>query len=291
MGRGRLTAILAGMAVAAISAVGALAAVPPDSRNEPSEQDFTARANEARAAAGRGALAVAPDLVEVARRHSQRMASEHRLYHNPNAANEVTGWQTLAENVGTGGDVAAVHDAFMRSQVHRDDILDPRVTQVGVGVVWDGATLWVTEIFRQPQAAPSTAPAPAPAPAPRPAPAPAPAPAPRTEPVRTPAAAAPPAPVAAPVPPAPAPVVPVAPVAPVAPASPAPPAPIAPTSVGAIAAATSAGEFVLGVTHEQAAMSLPVRAPRVPVPVGVAAGLLSLVVALQGVVVRHLRLA
>jgi hypothetical protein len=47
---------------------------------------------------------------------------------------------------------------------------------------------------------------------------------------------------------------------------------------------------VLGTTREQA-IAVPASVPRIPAPVGVAAGLLALVTALQGVVVRRLGLA
>jgi hypothetical protein len=43
---------------------------------------------------------------------------------------------------------------------------------------------------------------------------------------------------------------------------------------------------VLGVSREQA-IAVPASVPRIPAPVGVAAGLLALVTALQGVAVRR----
>src|SRR4051812_12367301 len=117
------------------------------------ESDFVSRTNAARAAAGVGGLTVADDLVAVARQHSAEMASQGRIYHNPNLATDVKGWQAVGENVGTGGSVQAVQDAFMNSPTHRDNILKGRYTQVGIGVVWNGNALYVTEVFRQPQAA------------------------------------------------------------------------------------------------------------------------------------------
>src|SRR5205823_4546063 len=133
-----------------------------------SEGGFVARTNQERTSRGLGALAVADDLVAIARQHSQEMASSGRLYHNPNLGTQVQGWNAVGENVGTGPSVDAVHVAFMNSPHHRDNILNSRYTQIGVGVVWSGNALWVTEVFRQP-AAPRPAPAPrAPVAAPRP---------------------------------------------------------------------------------------------------------------------------
>ncbi|HEV7686625.1 MAG TPA: CAP domain-containing protein, partial [Acidimicrobiia bacterium] len=52
--------------------------------------------------------------------------------------------------------------AFMNSPSHRENILDPAFTQLGVGVTFDGSKyLYVAVIFRQPAGAAST-PAPAP---------------------------------------------------------------------------------------------------------------------------------
>jgi hypothetical protein len=126
--------------------------------------------NGARADSSLAGLATAADLREVAERHSREMAASGSLYHNGNLPNEVDGWDTLGENVGRGGSVDAVHDALMASDSHRHNILGP-YGDIGVGVVWTGDTVYVTQVFRQP-----TAPAPPPEPAPESQPAPAPPP-------------------------------------------------------------------------------------------------------------------
>jgi hypothetical protein len=171
---------LRGLLVVVVAALLAGVTVTPADAQDPAT-DFVARINAERANAGLPALAVAGDLADVARRHTERMAAENRLYHNPNLGSEVSNWQRLTENVGRGGSVANLHTAFMSSASHRANILDAQVTQVGVGVVVAGDTMWVTQVFRLPQSAPAPAPAP-PAPAPSPAapapPAPAPPPAP-----------------------------------------------------------------------------------------------------------------
>lgn len=145
--------------------------------------DLTRWIGEERAAAGVHGLQVAGDLVDVATRHAQRMAAEGRLHHNPALTSEVSGWERVTENVGTGPDARRIHDALMASSSHRANILDTGVTQVGVGVAWKDGTLWVAQVFRLPSA--SAAPPP-PGPGPSPAPQP-PAPTPEPE-------AAPPAP-------------------------------------------------------------------------------------------------
>jgi hypothetical protein len=105
-----------------------------------------------------------------------------------------------------GGSAAQVHDAFMNSPHHRDNILDAAFNQVGMGVIVSGGTLYVTEDFVQAKGGPVSArPTPVAHPAVKKAAA---APAPRVAaaPKRS-TAAAPPAPSAAPAttaPPAPA---------------------------------------------------------------------------------------
>jgi len=132
--------------------------------------------NAARLGSGISTLTQARDLDQVALAQAQRMATEQRLYHNPNLATDVTGWQTVGENVGVGPDVATIDDAFYGSAPHRANILDTRYGEIGIGMVRTGDTLWIAQVFRQPKVAalvatpaPSAAAAPAsstPAPAP-----------------------------------------------------------------------------------------------------------------------------
>ena len=131
------------------------------------EDAFVARIAQERAAAGLPGLAVASDLQEVARRHAQRMLERGTKFHNPNLGSEVGGWALLAENVGFGPTVEALHEAFMASSSHRANILNTDVTQVGIGVVRGGdGRLYVVQVFRLPA---DSAPPPPPTTAPPPA--------------------------------------------------------------------------------------------------------------------------
>jgi hypothetical protein len=139
----------------ALLAVAATLVVPPPAAEASGdahayEMRFVDSLNVERATRGRDRLSVAPDLAEVARRHSAKMARDSHLHHNPSLATDVTGWSRLAENVGRGGSVSSLHTALMNSDGHRANILDGRVTEVGVGVVVSGTTVWVTQVFRLP---------------------------------------------------------------------------------------------------------------------------------------------
>jgi Cysteine-rich secretory protein family len=121
------------------------------------ESQFVAKMNAARQASGLAPYAVASDLAAVARNHSQQMASQQSLYHNPSLTTQVANWQAVGENVGEGPSVPDIHTAFMNSPEHRANILDHDFTQVGVGVAVDkNGIIWVTEDFRQPMSGGST---------------------------------------------------------------------------------------------------------------------------------------
>ena len=143
-------------AVAALLALLVTLLVPTAARADAgAEAAFVQRVNQERAAQGLAPLAVADDLVAVARRHSGRMADAADLHHNPALASEVTGWQKVGENVGRGPSVDPIHAAFMASPGHRQNILDGDWTELGVGVVVRDGTVWVTQVFREPEAAPA----------------------------------------------------------------------------------------------------------------------------------------
>jgi len=127
------------------------------------ESEFVSRTNGARASYGRRAYAVRSDLTSVARRHAARMAASRSIYHNTRLGSEVTGWSAIGENVGRGGSVAVIHNAFMNSSSHRGNILSTSFTQVGIGTArgTDGQ-IYVAEVFRRPNGAVYTPPAPAP---------------------------------------------------------------------------------------------------------------------------------
>src|SRR4051812_29690660 len=135
------------------------------------ESTLAADINQERISRGLGALSVSPDLVAWGEHHSADMAAAGRPYHDKNIQSQVQGWQELGDNVGSGPDADHLHQGFMNSQIHRDEILHPSYTQVGVGAFWAGNVLYVTEVFRLREQAPvrvvRAVPPARPAPAPR----------------------------------------------------------------------------------------------------------------------------
>lgn len=85
----------------------------------------------------------------VAAVHSRAMKRQARLYHTPDGQlrSRVTRWRLLGENVGRGGDIDSLHEAFMASRDHRKAVTDNEFRHVGVGIARDGNQIWVTVLF------------------------------------------------------------------------------------------------------------------------------------------------
>ena len=164
-GLGRRTAsLLTALTMAAAALLGGSALTAGGAHASSTDDYFIGKINEERAAAGVRALTPRADLAAVAQSWAGTMAAQAKLYHNPDLTSDVDNWSTVGENVGYGPDALTVHVAFMGSPGHRANILDTDYTEVGVGTVVADGRVWVAEVFRRPQSAPtggSTAPSPA----------------------------------------------------------------------------------------------------------------------------------
>jgi hypothetical protein len=172
----RTTLRLLAAAAATLILLSTGAAAPQAAAAEPGlESQYVSGVNGVRAEAGLPPLAVDGQLTAVARAWADRMASENRIWHNPNLGNEVAGaWMKIGENVGTGVEVSSVMSAFVNSPAHHRNIVDADFDYIGVGVTYgsDGR-MYTAHVFMDLDGG---APAPTPAPAPEPEPAPTPAP-------------------------------------------------------------------------------------------------------------------
>lgn len=134
--------------VGVVIGVSLMAAAPNASADTlADEQRFVELINGERRAAGSGPLIVISELVEGARTHAQRMADEGRIFHNQRLGDIIDGWKLLGENVGRGGDIDGLHQAFMNSEGHRENLLNPAYDAIGVGVVWSEGIPYVVEVF------------------------------------------------------------------------------------------------------------------------------------------------
>ena len=118
-------------------------------RYRTSERSFVKRMNGSRDRAGVANMRLDKQLTKVARVHTRAMVRDHRLFHTSSSTmgRRVTHWNILGENVGVGGGVKSLHQAFMNSPAHRDNVLFGRYRHVGVGVKVKGNRMWVTIVF------------------------------------------------------------------------------------------------------------------------------------------------
>lgn len=82
---------------------------------------------------------------------AQNMRNRCQISHSVLKQGAPPEWRKLGENVGRGGSVAVVHQAYLNSPGHRANILDSSYTHVGAGAVWgecNGArTLFTVQVF------------------------------------------------------------------------------------------------------------------------------------------------
>lgn len=99
----------------------------------------------------RSALSFAERLAAYAKSHSEAMAKKGYIYHSTGAelreALEGYKWELGGENVGVGGSLESLEDAFMASEPHRKNILRRVYDHAAVGIVRADDRIWITVIF------------------------------------------------------------------------------------------------------------------------------------------------
>jgi uncharacterized protein YkwD len=107
--------------------------------------------NDDRAHHDRAALSFVEKLAHYAKSHSQEMADKGYIYHSTaeQLQNALAGydWQLGGENVGVGGSLDSLEDAFMASIDHRKNILRKVYDHAAVGIVRQDDAIWITVIF------------------------------------------------------------------------------------------------------------------------------------------------
>ncbi len=125
----------------------------PDQRGA-AEQLF-ALANQARAQAGVGRLEWDPALAAAALAHCRRMAQEGPIAHRYGGEKDVSGraaqagahFSVIEENVAVGPSAPTIHEEWMHSPGHRENLLSPDVDHVGVAVVQARGVLYAVQDF------------------------------------------------------------------------------------------------------------------------------------------------
>ncbi len=135
--------------------------IPTDLRGL--ERETERRVNEARREHGLAPLSTSRKLQAVARAHSEDMARSGYFSHrSPDGVGPADRFrargiayrkvaENIAENRGAEDTVAAAVEGWMRSPGHRANILDPEVTETGVGIAVDrDGSIFYTQLFRLP---------------------------------------------------------------------------------------------------------------------------------------------
>lgn len=120
--------------------------VPPATGLTPEEQQMVDLVNQARQTAGLRPLIVDAQLSKVARLKSEDMVANNYFSHqsptygSPFDMMQKFGisFQSAGENIACNQTVAAAHQALMNSQGHRENILNPSYTHIGIGIVNGG---------------------------------------------------------------------------------------------------------------------------------------------------------
>jgi uncharacterized protein YkwD len=119
------------------------------------ERELFNSVNQERKAHGLPSLKSDEALANAARKHAQRMAEKGTISHQfpgePNlptrarAAGARFTW--LSENVDAAPTATAIHQSFMKSPLHRANILDADMDSVGIGIAKHNGQLFAVEDF------------------------------------------------------------------------------------------------------------------------------------------------
>ena len=123
-------------------------------RNE-TERELFDLLNHERAAQNLSALKWDEALFKAARQHALRMSNlnmlEHQLPSEPNLTDRLAEagarFGVIAENIAIGPNARTIHAEWMGSPGHRQNILDPRLTSVGIAAVRGTGGLFAVEDF------------------------------------------------------------------------------------------------------------------------------------------------
>jgi len=120
-------------------------------------QQIVALANQSRAEAGLSPLRWDAALAGAAYDHALRMAAEGQIAHRyggepdlaTRAASAGAHFSMIEENVALGNSPAQIHDSWMHSQGHHDNLMNPRIDRIGVALVPAHGVLYAVADYEQ----------------------------------------------------------------------------------------------------------------------------------------------
>ena len=119
------------------------------------EQYLLSAANQERAALGLQQLHRDPELARAAVGHAREMAAHAGISHqfpgeaelSARAAGAGVHFSVVSENVAEAPSAVKIHDMWMHSPHHRDNLLDPAIDAAGISVIERGGELYAVEDF------------------------------------------------------------------------------------------------------------------------------------------------
>lgn len=103
---------------------------------EQERNEVIALVNKSRAENGLGQLKDDVTLDMKADAWAQKLRDACSLSHSKLSDGAPKQWLKLGENVGYGGTIAQIHDAYLNSPGHKANIMDPAFTSMGAAAVW-----------------------------------------------------------------------------------------------------------------------------------------------------------
>ncbi len=126
---------------------------------DPAVAELLTRVNQERQQAGVNPLRLNPQLTTAAQGHAQDMANTGRISHTGSDGStmrsriDATGyrWRAIGENVAMGQPTAAaVMESWLNSPGHRQNLLNPTFTELGLGRAEAGGRLYWVQVFAKP---------------------------------------------------------------------------------------------------------------------------------------------
>ncbi|NJL45991.1 MAG: CAP domain-containing protein [Leptolyngbyaceae cyanobacterium SM2_3_12] len=123
-------------------------------------EDLLTRINAERQRVGAPPLRINPQLTTAAQRHAQDMAQNRQISHNGSDGSTMQSriedarypWTTIGENVAMGqATPAAVMTSWMNSPGHRQNILNPDFTELGLSYAEAAGRLYWVQVFAAPR--------------------------------------------------------------------------------------------------------------------------------------------
>jgi uncharacterized protein YkwD len=115
----------------------------------PAEKALKRLINATRADDGLPALKLSMKPIKPTRQHAKKMAAQQKLWHSDISATlKNVSWSWAAENVGVASKVSNLHNAFMSSSAHRNNILGKSWDKMVIGIAKDANGMrWATVVF------------------------------------------------------------------------------------------------------------------------------------------------